>query len=371
MSQRRSLLRRIVRAIGPWPFRPLILGGTMWFIFVVAVLAATSDQIVFEHPTRLAIVVPPLIGGVCIWAVAALGRAWQIRHGIRWPSYIAFTVAIALVAPVVRSLVATPAPLPAGPMGFVAGLLRVVIPVVFITAVTGNLTSQLEGQVAATQRALDDVRDQQRRIIAADEEARRQAALLLHDRVQASLITTCMELRGVAACVSAEHREAIDPLIDRLEQLRALDLLVAIRSLSPNLEDVDLQTAIEEVALQYESAMLVDVDVDPVIDDMRRELGQQCLLACYRIVEQGLINAAAHANCTRVDIAVTRTADGLDVHIADDGVGVGEVSHRGLGSAIVDAWVEVVGGSWELRRNAAGRGTVLTATLRATGEEQL
>lgn len=361
-----SKVARAFAILGPWPLRPGILGGGMFMLYVVAVLGWTSTRTPLVEPAILLGVIPAALAGVAIFLIATAGRTWQRRHGVRWSSYAVSVLGMAMVAPIIREVVPFTPDLPPGAPGVLGAMGRGIVGVVALSSLAGHLTRRLENQVAATQEALDAAHEQQRRIIAADEEARRQAALLLHDRVQARLITVCLELRTLAERLAPAERADLEPLIERLETVRSLDLRSASRSLSPNLEDVDLQTAIEELAVAFEPAFTVTVHVDPRIDEARFDIDSQALLACYRIVEQGLINTAAHAHAAHVDVRIDRVRGALHVAVADDGRGMPPSIGRGLGSAIVNAWVQSVGGSWGWRPTAGGPGTVLFAELDST-----
>ena len=353
------------RWIGPWPFRPIptFLLGAYFFVVTTTgqLLGMKSDDL--ELWVRNAI----LFGFPAAFVIAlvvALGRRWQRNHGVNPGSYVTFIFLAAFLGMGIR--VATGA-IPVDQFGNVPALalavFRVMIMLFIVNAIAGAIVSRLQKQVNATQKALDLVRDQQIIMVEADEAARRQVAALLHDRVQAGLIASCLELQMVAQRCAPGDSSALRDVIDRLEELRALDVRRAARALSPSLEDVDLKTALEELAAQYEPSIDTLVHVDPSIDDRHDAIDQELLIATYRIVEQGLLNAATHGQAQHVWIDVRNDRGRFTVTVRDDGSGLATSSpSTGLGLAIVETWSRVLHGSWSLRPHSGG-GAELRAEL--------
>jgi signal transduction histidine kinase len=98
----------------------------------------------------------------------------------------------------------------------------------------------------------------------------------------------------------------------------------------------------------------------------RAVIGSGLLLAAYRIVEQGLLNAVVHAGASRVDIRITRTSAGCTVTVADDGDGLSQNAGSGLGSTLVTTWARAMHGEWRWETGLDGRGTALVAELQIT-----
>ena len=356
-------LRRWLALVGPWPIRPGLLTGVA-FLYYLTYRAGQQGRVLLFDPTSIIeTIIPGLLGALAMYGVGSLGRAWQRRRGLGWISYLATLGCMTALGIAFRAGVISGTPdLPLG--GNVAAYLRFLFTFVLTSAVAGVIVSRLEQQVSATQEALRIAREQQVQLIAADEEARRQVSLLLHDRVQAGLLTTCLELRGLGPSLPADERAVLDGLIERLEAMRVLDVRQAARVLSPNLEDVDLQTALEDLASQYEAVFTTEVSIDAAVE---RELSDRwpfTALAIYRIVDQGLINVAAHADAQHVTVRIDRTSDGFAVIVQDDGHGPVGDPQPGLGSTLITTWVRAADGEWSLLPRASSPGATLTATLR-------
>lgn len=359
------MIRRFLRATGPYEFRPIPLAAIMSLLFIVYSLGVYSDRYMNDASFTLRAAIPALAAGLLIGLAAYAFRCLQRRVGLRWLTYLGPILAMAFIVPTLRATLDFLPQLQQGVQAYPITVIRSFLSMWLITAVLGSVTSRLRQQVAETEEALAIAREQQVEIIAADEEGRRQVALMLHDRVQAGLITSCLELQSLAAELDPPLRTRLEPMIGRLEQMRTFDVRSAARVLSPNLDDIDLQTALEELALQFEAVVEIAIEVDPAMDLDRSVLGSSLPLAVYRIVEQGLLNAVIHASATRIEIQVLRSARGCAVTIADDGVGVKPEAQGGLGSTLVTTWVRAMNGEWHWEKGPEGRGTALVAELQA------
>jgi len=226
-------------------------------------------------------------------------------------------------------------------------------------AVTGAVVQRLRRETEVAQAALAESRRQQAILLESEERSRRQVAQLLHDRVQAGIIAASLELRLVG---SSGDDSRVQAVVDRLERLRDVDLRQAARALSPDLVNVDLRSALADLASGYEPTMTTRVDITPgVLRD--RRVPETTLLAIYRIVEQGLLNAAGHGHALSVRVSVTMSDSTIEVVVADDRRGLPASGlHPGLGTAVIEAWCQVAGGTWSLEPGRSG-GAVLRATL--------
>ncbi|MEY4136312.1 MAG: hypothetical protein RL205_440 [Actinomycetota bacterium] len=359
------MMRRIIAAIGPYELQPAPLGAIMSMFYLIYSLGVYNERYINDSALNLRGALPALIVGIGIGFLAAGFRRLQYRQGVTWRNYLLPLFAISFLVPTLRALLDFLPQLPAGTQAYPATVLRSFIVLVFVSAVLGSVNSRLTRRARETEEALSLAREQQIRLITADEEARRQVAVLLHDRVQAGLIASCLELQALAGDLGPDAAQRLEPMISRLEQIRSFDVRGAARVLSPNLEDIDLQTALEELALQYEATLVIDIEVDPALDLDRTILGSGLPLAAYRIVEQGLLNAAMHSGGSRVEIRLVRTPRGCLVRVADDGVGISADVGSGLGTTVVTTWSRAMQGEWHWESGIDGRGTSLVAVLEA------
>lgn len=305
-------------------------------------------------------IVTAAIFGVIVAAVLGLLRAFAPRLAANLPGYLLTLLIAIAVATTVRFWQGY---LPDYPnlndaQDLFFAIVRMLVGILMLQAIIGVLQDRLQRQVVVTQDALDLVERQAEALLKADEEVRRSVATLLHDRVQGGLLAACIRLQAVAQ-QSPEVRAEVERVIHELEELRALDVRRAVRTLSPSLKDVDLETAIRELVEPYSPALSVDISIprDAIEDPTAR-------LAAYRIIEQGVLNAVGHGQAQRVAISVRPTGDRVDLAVADDGTGLAPKHTTGFGSMLIDTWCRTLGGTWHLRQGTP-RGAVLTAQLPA------
>lgn len=359
------MMQRLLRALGPYEFQPLPFAAIMAMFYVVYNLGVYNDRYMTDSAFNRYGAVPALLVAALLGLIAAGFRALQRRCGLSWWSYLFPLVAMGFIVPTLRAVLDFLPQLPNGNQAYPVNVIRSFLVLWFVTAILGSVVSRMARQTRETEEALELAREQQIQIITADEEARRQVAIVLHDRVQAGLITSCLELQALAGELGAESAARLDPMIRRLEELRSFDVRGAARVLSPNLEDIDLQTALEELALQFEAVVAIDIEVDQEMDLDRSIIGSGLPLAAYRIVEQALLNAVVHSKARRIEVRIIRTSSGCRVSIADDGVGIREGAESGLGVTIVTTWTRAMRGEWHWESGLDGRGTSLVAELQA------
>lgn len=368
------LWRRAVRFVGPWPVRPVL---EFFVIFFVSLLISSGTMISLRGSSFLkglfAATVPSLVAAGVIALILWLGR--RLAPGLLARSlaaYIGLAVLAAFLGLSARAafthLPFSPAPddlalLPFGTFRYSAWILST-------QAVAGYVIQRISRQTVQLQDALNESREQQSQMLIAEERSRRQISLLLHDRVQAGLITACLELQGIAGADDAD-RARVGGVIDRLESLRRMDVRSAARALSPDLHAVDIHSALSDLARLYEPGMRTEVVLSQSLTSPDRRIPHDVLLGAYRIAEQGLLNAALHGgadHCTlRLDIVDPLT---VQVTLTDDGVGFGpEAPVPGFGSTIMTTWTRVLGGSWQWR--SLPTGACLQATLPLSDLEPL
>lgn len=323
--------------IGPWPLRPLAIG----VLTAVFAMATTSYSLtVATAPRNIA---AAIAAGACGGGVLWLMRRFAPHAVTALPGYLAAVTLASLAGNVVRLLSDTMLTFPNfSPLAnFVATWARSIPFVLIFLAILGASQRRLQAQVDRADDAVEALQQQAEALLAADEEIRRQVALVLHDRVQAGLIAACLRLRRTIGTTTDRDTE-ITGVIDQLEDLRTLDVRRAVYALSPNLREVDLQTALEELGDTYRPAMAVTCNVSGDVS-----IPRDVRLGIYRIVEQCLLNSAIHGRAGTCTITIRGTAKGpLLVTVADDGSGLDTGHTPGFGTTLIDTWCRVLGATW-------------------------
>jgi signal transduction histidine kinase len=353
--------------LGPWPYRPWVSIISVGLLSTPLVLDA-SESILADPISVVSIaLVPSAVGALTIFVALSLANRYlryqAPRRLITYLLYVLGSLTLGmLVASVARLLLGNSFDLVA--VALISGTARLALWTFLVLALVGLANRRLHWQVQMTQQALDLSLHRQLLLVISEERSRRQIARLLHDRVQSVLMTSCLELRAATAPgISVDH-EKIDRIIAKLEGVRGIDVRQAARALSPELGNVDLHTALKELAALYEPGMKTEIRIDPWIGDPAAQVPEDMLLACYRIAEQGLLNAVVHGNSTKAILEIAPVDTGqLQILLTDNGKsGADTEITPGLGSAVLDSWCRMFAGEWKLDILPAG-GARLTARI--------
>lgn len=189
-----------------------------------------------------------------------------------------------------------------------------------------------------------------------DERAR--IARELHDVVAHSISVMVLQARGGRRVLESEPadargafdsiertgQQALDEMRRLLGMLRRGDEVLA---LAPQPSLMELDRLVEQV----EAAGL---PVQVAVEGEPRELPPGVDLSAYRIVQEGLTNALKHAGPARARVVLRYGADDLEVEIADDGLGAGELPGSGYGLVGMRERVTVYGGELQAGRRPGG-----------------
>lgn len=332
------------RYLGPWDIRPgPVALFTAIFFFFTAVATAVLEAQAVANVSFAEQALSVVVAGLTVWVLLIGARRWQRRHPFGLLVYLAVFLVAAASGVVLRAyLSGIEAIVLATPLSFLATLVRLWIPLVTVNSIIGVTTERLRRQVAQTETALALAREQQEWLIDSDERARRQIAEDLHDRVQAGLIAACLQLQAVDARDPAQ----VDAVIQRLEEMRRIDVRRAARALSPTLSEVGLSSSLSELAAQYEPGMVTVIAMDSRIDG-QGPVDERTRLGLYRIAEQALLNAAGHGHARTCQVTVRFEDFDLVMTIEDDGAGFPTPEPRaGTGAALISTWARTLGGTW-------------------------
>ena len=364
----RGLGPEIVQVIfGPWPIRPVLVAFICFVIFQYAagVGAVAQDNIV---SAGLSAVPVNALRALVIAAVLALLREVHRRYTHGKPlgrlGYIVIMVLTSISVGTTRFLFDREVA-EVGPGLYVAFVLRAFIALTIVNSSLGVTDARLRSQMRQTDTALELVQSQRSAVLEAEERARQSVATLLHDRVQAGLVAAMLQLRQLTKSLDDEDSAKVQSVIADIEAIRTRDVRAASRQLSPDLRNLTLNQALKVLASTYAPAMKVSIEVNEIdldsIDTATSDGQQRPLrLGLYRIVEQALLNAAAHGRASSVSVVGWRQGSEFVLAVTDDGVGLtNEPVIPGSGSVIIDAWTAALGGTWVLE--AGQHGAVLTA----------
>ena len=228
-----------------------------------------------------------------------------------------------------------------------------------LTVAENRLLSDLVAQTALVivqQRHAEELQAAARRIVTAEDVARRRIERNLHDGAQQRLLTLGLEL-GVLAeratadpALAARVRDVRTHLLDATAELRDL-----ARGLYPMvLTEQGLGAALEALADRSPVPVKLSVDLDA-------RLPREIEATTYFLISEALTNAARHADARLVTVCVTKIDAGLRVQVSDDGCGGATRSLGGGIQGVTDRLAAL--GAWLQLDSPVGGGTRLLTVL--------
>ena len=203
---------------------------------------------------------------------------------------------------------------------------------------------------------LPEVRASRRRILLAEDDARRR----LGDRIdRGALGRTAALSTGLSSALETARQIGDESIVARLERASSLlgeateDLRALVRGLDPGtLTQEGLPAALERMALDCP----VPVDLDVTSDRLDRAIE----VAVYFVCAEALSNVAKHARASRASVVVAQHEGDVDVEITDDGVGGARADQNSGLRGLADR-VGALGGMLEVA--SGGTGTRIAARI--------
>jgi signal transduction histidine kinase len=172
----------------------------------------------------------------------------------------------------------------------------------------------------------------------------RAVALTVHGQLQSMLVSTAMRLRVTA-----------DDTSNALDLRRLDDVLASIST--PGLLAVTLLDTLDELREIWSGVVVIDYEISP--EALARMYEDAGLATCAsEVCRESVTNAIRHGGATSIQIEVGAVTAGLGLTVEDDGQGVAEDYHPGLGLTMMDQTCL----SWTLVNGARG-GAALQAVL--------
>ena len=206
-------------------------------------------------------------------------------------------------------------------------------------------------------------RDAVRRVVDAQEAERKRLARELHDETGQALTSILLGLKPLEGAVDSDDaRAAVESVrelvVETLQNVRRL----AVELRPSALDDFGLVPALERLVATFSEHTGTPVDLVAHIGDER--LPPEVETTLYRIVQEGLTNAARHAEARTVSISVTRSPTAVVAVVEDDGRGFdqGSVRENALGLVGVRERTALLGGRVRIE-TAPGSGTTLVAEI--------
>jgi signal transduction histidine kinase len=207
-----------------------------------------------------------------------------------------------------------------------------------------------------------------KRSVEASERERVRWARELHDESLQELAALRMGLSrarkdGDPAALACAADDAIERATAAIESLRSLITDMRPASLDELGAGPALEALVERMRRLSELRITSEIDLAYEAGRETRRHAPELEVAIYRLVQEGLNNAAKHAAGTSVHVSVVEGNDAVTIRVRDDGPGfVVGTHHEGFGLIGARERVELVGGEVRVQ-SAPGEGTMLEASL--------
>ena len=174
------------------------------------------------------------------------------------------------------------------------------------------------GLIIAQQQQAKELQATARRIVTAQDSARRRIERDLHDGTQQCLVTMGLELGSLAEQAKVTGGPELAARVTDI-RVQLLEATAELRELARGLHPTVLTEAGLEVALR----VLADRSAIPVRLTVRvgGRLPREIEATAYYVVSEALTNAARHSGAKVSTVEVAQVAQGLLVGVSDDGCG--------------------------------------------------
>jgi PAS domain S-box-containing protein len=238
--------------------------------------------------------------------------------------------------------------------------------------VTGRKTEE-EHRLRMSER----LQELSRRLVQAQEHARRHLARELHELTSPNLSALRINLTLLAKASAAER--ASEQFADRVADTRALidDTTSNIREICTELHSSVLEgggmLGVVQNYIQH-FARRTGLKVTMHCAHEETHLAPQLALPIFRIIQEALTNCAKHANASTVDIRLQLKSLPMQLEVQDDGIGFDMNAMTrvpksgGLGLMNMRETAEFVGGSLTIR-SSAGAGTLVRMEIASLPKE--
>lgn len=187
--------------------------------------------------------------------------------------------------------------------------------------------------VAEMRNRITVLEEQKRAAVSAEATALRRLERDIHDGPQQRLVRLAMDLGRAQQQITTDPEAARRTIDEALTQTR--ETLDELRRLSrgiapPILVDRGLPSAL--AALAGRGVIPIELTVDPQLGTPGGRPEPAVENSAYFVVAEALTNVAKHSRATECRITVSRSPDGLNISVVDDGEGGAHVS-KGHGLA--------------------------------------
>ena len=207
--------------------------------------------------------------------------------------------------------------------------------------------------------AREDLRRLSDRLVAVQEEERRNLSRELHDDLGQTMSAMLIELGKLESPLagSEDHRAELASVRRLAEENVAKVRNMALLLRPAMLDELGMVPALRWHA--REVARRTGLKVKMIADEINDDLPDSHRTCIYRVVQEALNNCVKHSKASEVRVVIHRDGEGLSISVQDDGVGFDAEHNKGLGLLGMMERVTVVGGRLHIE-SQPGRGTIIS-----------
>jgi PAS domain S-box-containing protein len=242
-----------------------------------------------------------------------------------------------------------------------------------------ELELRVKERTAALEKANEELRQIPSRLIATQEEERRRLSSELHDSIGQTLaavkfwVEMALKLKDAGDGNAAlNHLEQFVPVLQRsIEETRSIYM-----GLRPTmLDNAGLLATLEwqrQECMKLYPARHIEFETGIA----EEEIPEGLKISIFRIVQESLNNVAKHSKAEWVDISLSKSGDGVELVVSDDGLGMDlEIvmqtsTSTSLGLTSMLERAELTGGSFSIE-STPDEGTTIRAFWPIETEDQL
>jgi signal transduction histidine kinase len=207
----------------------------------------------------------------------------------------------------------------------------------------------------------EEYRELARKLITAQEDARRRLARELHDSFSQRLaLVSMLAARMEIDCRGSKGEEGLKRIQEEMSQLSG-DVHDISRQLHPYIiEDLGLPDAIDSFCRSFSKNEGIAVNFE--CSGLDGEIDLETSLNLYRIIQESMRNTAKHARAGSISVRLREDEDALRLSVVDDGVGFDPDAVREkkrLGLVSIRERAALIGGDIEIV-SSPGQGTSIS-----------
>lgn len=218
-----------------------------------------------------------------------------------------------------------------------------------------KLTATLNDMLDSIDRFQTRMQALSAEVLLAQEDERKRVARELHDSTGQLLTGLLLRLKSLESSDDRAVRETAKEVLDIASKTLEEVKRTAVELRPPALDDLGLVAALRGYIASYRGT--TGIEATFAAEGIGGRLPSNVELVLYRVVQEGLTNAAKHSHATHVHVILEGHPEFVEATIADDGRGfdangVLRSRERGLGLFGMQERVSLIGGQLQIESQA-------------------